>query len=127
MVKDNMKVLRWAIGLLWLISATLPFIPHVGQRGLYELSLFGLNSNWAYLLMYLSMLMDAVCAYLALFVAQSWAWLFQMTVVFSYSVLLTYSHADLWLDPFGALLKNIPILASLFVMLQADKRTVTNR
>lgn len=121
MMKQHLNVLRLAIGLLWLISATLPLIPRVEQRGLYELSLFGLDSRWLYLLMYSSMLLDAVCAYLALFVAQTWAWMLQIAVVLSYSALLTFSHADLWLDPFGALLKNIPILAALFVLLQADK------
>lgn len=44
-----------------------------------------------------------------------WMAIVQLTVVGGYTILLTVLAPALWLDPFGALLKNLPILALIAV------------
>jgi DoxX-like family len=39
----------------------------------------------------------------------------QMVVVTGYSIVITIAMPHLWLDPFGPLLKNVPILLAIAV------------
>ncbi|AXF86454.1 hypothetical protein DTO96_102208 [Ephemeroptericola cinctiostellae] len=113
-------VLRGAMALLWLVSAVLPVLPSGQERSLSELMRFDFQPEVLMPLMYLAMLLDVLCAYLALCVPRAWAWLLQIILVLAYSVLLSIGHAELWCDPFGVLLKNIPIMAAMGVMIAHD-------
>lgn len=115
-----LRMLRWAMALLWLVSAALPLLPSVQMQALSELMRFDFRPAWLMPLMYASMVLDVVCAYLALRVPRAWAWLLQITLVTGYTVLLSVSHAALWYDSLGALLKNIPIVAAMAVMMAYD-------
>lgn len=110
------RMLRWAVAVLWLVSAVLPALPSVQERGLNELMRFGFDREILMPLMYAAMLLDVLCAYLALCVPRAWAWWLQIALVVGYTILLSVSHTELWYDPFGALLKNIPIVAAMMVM-----------
>ena len=52
-----------------------------------------------------------------------WMAIVQLTVVGGYTILLTVLAPALWLDPFGALLKNLPILAliGVWAILEEDR------
>ncbi len=45
-----------------------------------------------------------------------WVALIQLLVIIGYTLALTVADAALWLDPFGPLLKNVPILLSVLVL-----------
>lgn len=125
-MQNAMQVLRWSMVVLWLASAALPLLPKVQVQALNELVQFGFHQAWLLPLMYASMLLDACCAVLAgcvrrAWVWRAWVWPLQMAVVLIYSVLLSISHTSLWLDPFGALLKNTPILAAMAVLWVDEK------
>lgn len=113
-------VLRGAMALLWLVSAALPLLPSVQERSLGELMRYDFQREILMPLMYLAMSLDVLCAYLALCVPRVWAWLLQIALVLGYTVLLSIGHTDLWLDPFGVLLKNVPIIAAMMVMVAHD-------
>ncbi|MBS1174506.1 MAG: hypothetical protein H6R05_637 [Burkholderiaceae bacterium] len=124
MVTNNAKgAVRFAIALMWWISALLPLIPSVHQRAMHELSLVGLTGALALAFMGIAMLLDIACGVGALCLHHSWVWWVQMLVVVVYTVILSVSHAQLWLDPFGALLKNIPIIALMIYMARTERRT----
>lgn len=113
-------MLRGSMALLWLVSAVLPVLPSVQERSLSELMRFGFHREFLMPLMYLAMLFDVFCAYLALCAPYAWAWLLQIALVLGYTVLLSIAHTELWFDPFGALLKNVPIIAAMVVMMAHD-------
>ena len=113
-------MLRRAMALLWLVSAVLPVLPSVQERSLDELMRFGFQHDRLMPLMYGAMLLDVLCAYFALCVPRAWAWSLQIGLVTVYTVLLSIAHPALWYDPFGALLKNIPIIAAMAVMRAHD-------
>ena len=46
----------------------------------------------------------------------------QIAVILTYSILLSVIEPSFWLHPFGPLTKNIPILALLFLLLNAEKQ-----
>lgn len=127
MVNNNsiyLKEMRWALAFLWLVSALLPFVPSVQKVGLDELNRFGFANEFVLPLMFIAIFTDVLCCYLALCIARPWAWAFQMAVVVSYTLLLSYAHPTLWLDPFGALLKNVPIVTAMYLLMRADAMQV---
>jgi len=50
-----------------------------------------------------------------------WMAAIQMAVVAGYTILLTVLAPALWLEPFGALLKNLPILALIAVWMVLEE------
>ena len=48
-------------------------------------------------------------------------WLIQLGVMLFYSVTLTTVASQLWLDPFGPLVKNLPIAVVLIGLLAAER------
>jgi hypothetical protein len=120
-INDAKWLMRVAIALMWWVSALLPLIPSVHQRAMHELSLVGLTGALALTFKGIAMLLDLACGVGALWLHRSWVWWAQMLVVLVYTVILSVSHMQLWLDPFGALLKNIPIIALMIYMARAEK------
>lgn len=113
------SVLIAALVFLWGLSALLPIVPSVALRAIDELRLVRVPDFWVLPLMWGSMSLDAVLGVLLWrFHDRAWVWWLQIAVVVSYSCILTVSHPQLWLDPFGALSKNIPILAVMVYMLR---------
>lgn len=45
-----------------------------------------------------------------------WCYVLQIFIIVSYSLLLSWIAPDFWLHPFGPLVKNIPILALLYLL-----------
>lgn len=107
--------IRLTLATLWLVSAALglllapaAFIPAVGA----------LPEPLAIALARGGGLVDAFLgvALIADWRPRSMAWL-QLAVVVAYTIGLTAIAPGLWLDPFGGLLKNLPILALMLVHL----------
>ena len=46
----------------------------------------------------------------------AWAWSVQIAVVLVYSAIITWRLPALWLEPFGPVAKNLPILALLLLL-----------
>ena len=46
--------------------------------------------------------------------------LFQLTIIILYTLTITFTLPDFWLHPFGPVLKNIPLVATLLVYLTLE-------
>ena len=125
-LNDSKSLLRGAIALMWWISGLLPLVPSVQLRALHELSLVGLTGASAVAFMAIAMFLDFACGVCAWWVNRAWVWWAQVALVTAYTLILSVSHAQLWLDPFGALLKNLPIIALMVYMAQTTKMTNTD-
>jgi hypothetical protein len=49
-------------------------------------------------------------------------WLAQIALVLSYTLIITVRLPELWLEPFGSVLKNIPILVALAILYELEER-----
>jgi hypothetical protein len=108
-------LIRLTLALLWLASAALGLLAPLAAFGP---ALPGLPDGIAMALARGGGLADAA---LGLALLANWrpkpvAWA-QLLLVFAYTVGLSLLAPALWLDPFGGLLKNLPILALLLVHL----------
>jgi uncharacterized protein YbjT (DUF2867 family) len=108
-------LLRTVLIFLWLGSALAGVLAPVASYALVDaaFSSLGLPSRPLALAFSLVDLLIAV----ALFVCWRPRWMaaIQLIVVGGYTILLTVLAPGLWLEPFGALLKNLPILALIGV------------
>ena len=51
-----------------------------------------------------------------------WLWTAQIALVLVYTAIITWALPALWLEPFGPVAKNVPILAMLLLLRQMDRR-----
>jgi len=49
-------------------------------------------------------------------------WLVQMAVIAGYTLIITVFLPEFWLHPYGPLLKNVPLLATLALLYVLERR-----
>ncbi|MEQ1754026.1 MAG: NAD(P)H-binding protein [Micropepsaceae bacterium] len=107
--------LKFTLVLMWLVSAVIGFIYGTPQTQELVDSL-GMPSGWATPLRIGSSLLDLGVA--ALLIADSharWSTIVQLTVILGYTTVIGIALPQLWIDPLGPLLKNLPILLAVAV------------
>jgi uncharacterized protein YbjT (DUF2867 family) len=103
------------LAVMWLASAWLGLFHGEAQADALVRNL-GLPANAADPLRVGSSLMDIAIAALVIFDRRGrWSTIVQLVVVMGYSIVITIAMPHLWLDPFGPLLKNVPILLAIAV------------
>ena len=70
---------------------------------------------------YAGALLDLVMGLATLFFARRLLWLAQMAVILTYTLLATALVPEYWLHPFGPLLKNLAVLALLWLLYRHDE------
>ncbi len=100
---------------LWLASAALGLL-YGGNEAQQVAAGLGLPAGWADPLRVGGSFVDlAVALLLLLDKSARWATIAQLSVVLGYTILIGIALPGLWLDPFGSLLKNLPILLLIAV------------
>ncbi|MGC4404233.1 SDR family oxidoreductase [Methyloversatilis sp. MC4-4] len=116
-------LLRLSIAALWIwtgvvslglypITASLALLARVGAEGLF-----------AYVLLYGAAASDLALGVLTLALPLAMRrslWATQIALIVFYSVVITVALPEFWLHPFGPLSKNVPLLASLLLLLFID-------
>jgi uncharacterized protein YbjT (DUF2867 family) len=103
-------LLRWTLGLSWIAAGAIGFLASSDVVGAI-LRPFGLEAV-AEPLKWLTCLLDISVG--AAILAKRWPWKIltvQVVIVAGYTAMITMATPDLWLDPFGALVKNAVFLA----------------
>ncbi len=118
---QHIRLLRQSLVLVWLGTALVSAIEHQGQ-GRDLLLRAGLQSEaWIQALVWGGALADA-CVGLAL-----WRWpgkasyTAALCLMLGMTAVATVLLPQLWLDPLGSLLKNLPIAAMLWVLMKEDR------
>ena len=127
---DNIKrpppaYLSYSMGLLWLWSGTQPlfFMP---EMSLDLLRSVGISDPLLWPTLISASLLDIGFAFLCFsrLRARSEIWLLQLLTVAAYSLIIAFRLPEMWAHPFAPLVKNLPIMASLFFLYQSvgDKK-----
>jgi len=119
--RQETGLLRAALVTVWLATALVSVIDWQ-DAGTKLLQSGGINSPfWITTLIFGGALLDlGVALWLLLWPARS-AYLAALTLMLLMTVIATALLPALWLDPLGALLKNLPIAAVLLFLLQQEK------
>jgi len=51
-----------------------------------------------------------------------WVVAVQCSLIAAYTILISYGLSELWLHPFGAISKNLPLLVATLIMLVLEER-----
>jgi|AGTN01.3.fsa_nt_gi Nucleoside-diphosphate-sugar epimerases len=114
-------LLRWSLGLLWLITGMLSFGLYPVEDSTRLLAAIGLDGVMADLALYGGALLDLGLGILLLIgwrpVALGFAMLASMA---AFSLLALGLPAEFWLHPFAPLIKNLPIAAATLAMMAME-------
>lgn len=115
------SLLRWSIGLFWIITAALSFGLYPLQKSYGILAEIGLSGAVADAALYGGAALDLVLGVLLLL---RWrpalVGAAQILSVAVFTLLALRLPADYWLHPFAPILKNLPIVAALLVMIALE-------
>ena len=113
----RLDVLRFSMGFLWLWSGIQPALT-AADVSLDLLGKAGIAAEWQTVAFYASSALDIFFGILCFtkFRNYRFIWLAQFAVVLSYSVIVACRLPEMWLHPFAPLIKNVPILAALWVL-----------
>ena len=113
----QLDVLRFSLGFLWLWSGVQPALT-AADVSLDLLGRTGIAAEWQAAAFYTSSALDVFFGILCFtkFRNYRYLWLVQFVVVLGYSVIVACRLPEMWSHPFAPLVKNVPILAALWVL-----------
>jgi uncharacterized protein YbjT (DUF2867 family) len=116
-------LLRLAVAAMWLIAGVVSMGPYPVSESLALLRSIGLPAALAPLALYGAAAVDLAFGVLTLWPRRArWLWTAQIAVVLLYTLVITVCLPGLWLEPFGPVAKNLPILALLLAQREIEKR-----
>jgi len=116
-------LLRVSIAAMWFIAAIVSLGPYPVERSLALLVSIGLPAAVAPLALYGAAALDFALGVLTLWPRRARAlWNVQIALVIAYTLIISWRLPELWLEPFGPVAKNLPILALLLVLRELEGR-----
>ena len=82
----------------------------------------GITGMLAPLMLYGAALMDLAFGIGTLVLKRRrWLWLAQLGLILFYTVVISIRLPEFWLHPYGPLLKNLPMLAAIWLLCELEK------
>lgn len=115
---NTIPLLRLSLAGVWLLTAAAT-LGYPQAQSIAMLERVGLHGEIAFAALYAGIALDAAMGVLTLInlrTMQKWLWLMQAAVILTYSSIIAIYLPDYALHPFGMLIKNIPLLAILWIL-----------
>lgn len=113
-------LLRITLGFTWLLSGLIPLL---SSKSIYIdlFSKIGITGTSETLFFYGSTLLDILLGILTLANWKlKWVGSLQCLLIIVYTIIISLFMPEYWLDPFGAILKNIPLLVATLMMIALE-------
>ena len=118
-----LPLLRVSIALMWFFAGIVSLGPYPVEKSLALLVDIGAPPALAPLLLYGAAAVDIGFGVMILLPRRpAWLWSAQIAIVLVYTAIITWRLPALWLEPFGPVAKNLPILALLLLLKQLEAR-----
>lgn len=112
----ELRIVRYVIAVIWLVTAAVSMGLFPVEQSLEMVAPLGLPRSMALVVVYGAAVLDLVMAILTLRFPRPLVWLAQIALILLYTVLATVLVPDQWLHPFAPLLKNLAVLALLWLL-----------
>jgi hypothetical protein len=112
-----LPLLRVSIAVMWIWTAIVSawLFPHSESFALLERT--GIPRDWAPLMLYGAAALDLGFGLATLLGVRARAlWLAQIALIVLYTVIISLRLPEFWLHPYGPILKNVPLLAALYLL-----------
>ena len=119
-----LPMLRVSIALVWIVTGIVSFGLYPVSESYALLARVGITGVLAPVMLYGAALLDLVfgIATLLLKRRRHWLWLAQIAVILFYTAIISWRLPEFWLHPYGPLLKNLPMLAAIWLLLEMERR-----
>ena len=115
-------VLRIALALVWLASAIVSAALFPQADSLARLGRLGLHGLAAHVALYGACALDFGLGLATLLKPGRRLWLIQIALILAYSALVAVALPEFLIEPFGPIIKNLPMLAILIVLFNEERR-----
>jgi hypothetical protein len=113
-------LLRAALAVMWLFGGLTSALQK--EVSLQLLAETGLRGTPALITLTLGCALDVLMAVLTLLRPSRALWLMQFALICAYTAIISIWIPEMWLHPFGPVVKNLPILAVLIALYASDTR-----
>lgn len=116
-VQRSASLLRFAIAAMWIFTG-------IVSGGLYPLdeshallARTGITGQAATVALYGAAALDVAVGIATLLMRnRRWLWRAQLAIIAGYTVIITFFLPEQWLHPYGPVLKNLPLLAAIWLL-----------
>lgn len=118
----TLPLLRWSIALVWIVTGllSLGWFPVDQSRAmLARIGFYGIWSTW---MLYGAACLDLALGIATLIIRRRWVWVLQAGLIVLYTLLISVFLPEHWLHPFGPILKNLPMLAAIWLLWAFEER-----
>jgi hypothetical protein len=123
MISAELRIVRFALAAVWLTTGFIVLVVYPIKNSLALLEQAGLVGSYAVAALYGGALIDVALGVLTLIMRNKWLWVVQACLTVIYTLIITFRLPEFWTHPFGPVLKNLPILALLWLLYKNEKRT----
>lgn len=116
-------VLRISLAVVWLVAGVVSMGIYPVEESYALLARVGITGSLAPVALYGASALDFAFGLGTLFLQhRKLLWIAQVTLIILYTVTITFFLPEFWLHPFGPLIKNLPILATIWLLYELEKR-----
>jgi hypothetical protein len=117
-----LPLLRASIALVWIITGIVSLGLYPVEDSYALLARVGITGMLAPFMLYGAALMDLAFGIAALAMRRRRGlWLAQLAAIAFYTVIITWKLPEFWLHPYGPLLKNLPMMAAIWLLLEMEE------
>lgn len=117
------SLLRSSVAFMWLMSGVVSLLPHSADASLALLRDIGVPAALAPGVLIGASVLDIALGILSILPRRlPFLWTGQILLVLLYTAIISVFLPQLWLEPFGPVAKNVPILALLLLLRQLETR-----
>ena len=115
--------MRWAIAFMWVFAGVTSAFLYPVADSLSMLQQVGFNGRLAQTALYSAAVLDILLGIAVLLrYRPALTGLVQLAVIFSYTLLISLHLPEFWLHPFGPIVKNIPVAATILILMATERR-----
>jgi hypothetical protein len=117
-----LPLLRASIALVWIVTGILSLGVYPVADSYTLLERTGVPAMLQPLMLYGAALLDIAIGVGILVVRRKWIWTFQFALILFYSLVIAWRLPEFLLHPYGPVLKNVPMLAAIWLLMKEEKR-----
>lgn len=118
-----LPMLRLSIALVWIVTGLVSFGLYPVADSYALLARVGITGWLAPVMLYGAAMLDFAFGIATLFLPRRrLLWYAQLAVILFYTAIITWRLPEFWLHPYGPLLKNLPMLAAIWLLLELEER-----
>jgi hypothetical protein len=116
-----LPVLRTSVAMVWLVTGVVSLGVYPVAESYQLLARVGISGMLAPVMLYGAALMDLAFGIATLVMRRRRAlWLAQIAVILGYTAIITWKLPEFWLHPYGPILKNLPLVAALWLLYESE-------